>query len=906
MIQQAFREPGGIEERIGAVHKFVRLPEVRLQRHAALAEADVVHPAGRPDLEPVKAGREVDRAIELAVFRRDGAAIDGEQELGRIGDGRVGALGDGEIPEVQAEAAGHLRPFVEVSAEAVDHGGNVVAVLAFPFHILKDAPGHRRARAGDIGCEALGKFLGGPAAPHVLRQLAEIMDLAAAARVVAVGVVDDSHGGLPGFLRGGQIRGESGDGLHFLLVHARLEEEFLEFRAGFLCGDRQLAERDVVVEVDAEFGSRSHLVGDGTPCGVGGGVRADDHVRVAARFGILGEGEGLGAGGRDAALEPTGVGARFLERDLGNRIAAGTRNAGDELVDAAGAAAVGIDHADMDGVAGLGDIGEVAPEFRFGRAIALLARLGTERPGGHLRSGGGGHIAIHLALDLLHERLHVGGALLGFREELAGGGHQHRIGSDRDRPAAFLLDVVHLFAEALRIGVEDLVVSDHLEDVVTGIGRAEGGGHLAAEFRFLVPELAEEKLLLVAGCGPDDDLDLGACAGDGESGIGERHLELFAGDEGFLAGGGAELNLGGLHEFLALELDFPQKDLGVRVVGLAGEDGVDVVLGVVEFLHVEVDLGAGVAGVGPDLGDALELEVVEGLEGSVEVLGDALGGGLAEGGLEADGELRVGRIGLGAGVDFMGLAELAALHGDVSVGDVDPGFLKRSERASRLAGPAEEGLDEGFLAGFVTAVDRALERPHEIGYRELAMGGKEGIPAFIEKGPRAVFVARNPVGLRLVNGIRRVVLGHRDGNQSQLHRRLAQQGFHLWKTLLGLKTIAVPGTCQGIHAPACEGIGRVGVLIHQGFDEIPHRLEHRTWIDLTDIRPEIARRLLQHQRITQLTDLREDAFDHLVALAGLANIVRNPEDEAKNLGIGENGFIQVGNLFRCVDLEPDR
>ena len=105
----------------------------------------------------------------------------------------------------------------------------------------------------------------------------------------------------------------------------------------------------------------------------------------------------------------------------------------------------------------------------------------------------------------------------------------------RDRSAALLVQVVHLLAEALGVGVKHLVVADDLKRAVAGRGCAEGGGDFAAELGFLVAELAEEKGFLVAGNCPHDDFDLGAGAGHGEGGIAEGDFELFAGDERLLA-----------------------------------------------------------------------------------------------------------------------------------------------------------------------------------------------------------------------------------------------------------------------------------------------------------------------------------------------------------------------------------
>ena len=237
------------------------------------------------------------------------------------------------------------------------------------------------------------------------------------------------------------------------------------------------------------------------------------------------------------------MGGGFLKRDAGNGIAAGCAGADGELVDFGGARAVGIGDADVDGVAGFGDRGDVAFVVEVGLAC------------GDACFGSG--FAVRTFADFRHDEFHVCGALLGLGEELAGGGHEQGVGGDGDRAAAFFVDVVHLLAEALGVGVEDLVIADDLEGIVAGVRCAEGGGDLAAELGFLITELAEEKGFLIAGGGPNDDLDLGARAGDGESGIGEGDFQTLAGDEVCLAGGGAEFDFGGLHEFLALELDFP-------------------------------------------------------------------------------------------------------------------------------------------------------------------------------------------------------------------------------------------------------------------------------------------------------------------------------------------------------------
>ena len=140
--------------------------------------------------------------------------------------------------------------------------------------------------------------------------------------------------------------------------------------------------------------------------------------------------------------------------------------------------------------------------------------------------------------------------------------------------------------------------------------------------------------------------------------------------------------------FWRLSCTLPSRILASAWFGFAGEDRVDVVLGVVEFLHVEIDLGAGVAGLGPDFRDAFQFEFGEGLQGAVEVLGDAFGADPAQGGLVADRQFLVGLVLLGAGVDLVGLAQLAALHGDVAVGDLDLRLLGRGERAAGLRRPS--------------------------------------------------------------------------------------------------------------------------------------------------------------------------------------------------------------------------
>ena len=126
------------------------------------------------------------------------------------------------------------------------------------------------------------------------------------------------------------------------------------------------------------------------------------------------------------------------------------------------------------------------------------------------------------------------------------------------------------------------------------------------------------------------------------------------------------------------------------MVRFAGEDGINVVLGVVEILAVEINFGAGEADFRPDFRDAFEFEVGEGLEGGVIVFRDALGADAAEGGFVADGQLGVGGVFAGAGVDFVGLSDLAALEGDVAVGEFDGGFFGGGEGRAGFARPVDE------------------------------------------------------------------------------------------------------------------------------------------------------------------------------------------------------------------------
>ena len=83
MIQYAFRKSPRVEETVRTIHHGFIVSEIGLQCDGS-AEANVVDPTSRPNLQAMHAGPEVNLSLQSAFLCRDDPSINREQELRRI------------------------------------------------------------------------------------------------------------------------------------------------------------------------------------------------------------------------------------------------------------------------------------------------------------------------------------------------------------------------------------------------------------------------------------------------------------------------------------------------------------------------------------------------------------------------------------------------------------------------------------------------------------------------------------------------------------------------------------------------------------------------------------------------------------------------------------------------------
>ena len=143
-------------------------------------------------------------------------------------------------------------------------------------------------------------------------------------------------------------------------------------------------------------------------------------------------------------------------------------------------------------------------------------------------------IADVFALQLSHQGLHINKTLFGFAQKLTRRSHDHRIGSHRDRAAFLLRQVIHAGPEPLRVGIEDFVIANHLQSLVSLDWLPERCLKIASELGFLITKLSQIKLLLITRSSPDHHFDFRTRSGNCQRGIVQGHLEFLAGNDGFL------------------------------------------------------------------------------------------------------------------------------------------------------------------------------------------------------------------------------------------------------------------------------------------------------------------------------------------------------------------------------------
>ena len=209
----------------------------------------------------------------------------------------------------------------------------------------------------------------------------------------------------------------------------------------------------------------------------------------------------------------------------------------------------------------------------------------------------------------------------------------------------------------------------------------------------------------------------------------------------------AKLHLGGFHQFLALQLHFPQENLRVGMIRFDCQDRFNFICGVIKLLHIEIHFGTSILNLGRQFRDPLQFKPVESLQGPVEVLGNPLGPGTTQGRTMANRIILISFVLGGPAVNFMSLTKLPPLHRNIAIGDFDLNFLRDAQGTSRLAGPRHERLDQLLLPSLVTAVNHALQCPLNESHRKLTMNGQKLAPILIQKIPGAFFVTSDPVSL---------------------------------------------------------------------------------------------------------------------------------------------------------------
>ena len=384
------------------------------------------------------------------------------------------------------------------------------------------------------------------------------------------------------------------DGAEVATVERGLHVDILELAARHVGVDGHLSDRHVVVEIDGEE-LRPLVVGERHPRRAR--RRADHVVGIVALGRIGGIGRRLPGAGRHPTLEDTRVRARLRELHR-EAVAAGGRRPHVERVGLRRRAAVGIDHAHVDGVARLDLV------FAAGRGERRASRRAL--------------VELELRADQLLERP-VLEFLLG--EDRAAGGKHFRVGDDGHR-RRLLHPALRRRGERLGERVADGVAAQQLQHAVALRGRAELRGDLTGEACLGVTEREEVEILLVAAGRPGADLDLRGLADDGEVAILEIHLERLARDEKLLVSEHAELHLRGHVVLAAHQIELAFEDPAADVVGNTGEHLLEEPGRLLDLLLVGLQQRELEEGLGLETTVGPPRELLEQFPGAVELPGE--------------------------------------------------------------------------------------------------------------------------------------------------------------------------------------------------------------------------------------------------------------------------------------------
>ena len=155
----------------------------------------------------------------------------------------------------------------------------------------------------------------------------------------------------------------------------------------------------------------------------------------------------------------------------------------------------------------------------------------------------------------------------------------------------------------------------------------------------------------------------------------------------------------------------------------------------------------------------------------------------------------------------MRLAKLSTLHRDVTVSHFDPDLFLGCQWAAIFGSPCHERFNQLFLSGFVPAVNDPLQDPTQVSQGKFPMNWQEFVPALFKKLPGALFVSGQPVGLRLIDRIRRRSFRDRDIGQPHLHRRISPDGLEQLRISLAIEIAVSPMACESIESRAGHGAG---------------------------------------------------------------------------------------------------
>ena len=438
------------------------------------------------------------------------------------------------------------------------------------------------------------------------------------------------------------------------------------------------------------------------------------------------------------------MGCRLHELD-DEAVAAGRRGPRFDRVAAGRRTPVGIDHPDVDGIAGLDLV--VAPcrgECRRdpGRLIVGL----EPRPDHPLERP--------VLQFLLGEDRAAGG------EEFGVAHHGHR---------GRLLDGILAGGERLGERVADGVATDEVEHVVALHRGAQLGGDLAGEPGLRFAERKQVEPLLVAAGGPDADLDLRRLSHHGEIAVFEIDLQRLAGDEELLVAEHAELHLRGYVVPATEQVEPAFEDPAANVVGHASERLLQEASRLFDFLLIGLQERQLIEGLGLHLTVGPAGEPFEQLAGLVKLPREAVHLGHPQFRVPLPrGAVKV----LGRRDPFVErprLGILAAGQRDVAVGHEQAGLpLGRKGTGIRLA-PGEQELAQFASPVVVSRLGVLTDEPGGERRIELLEHLRHGGRMRRVEIPRPLQLAGGELDLRFVDRPARVAPGHRIAAAERKH-----------------------------------------------------------------------------------------------------------------------------------------